>query len=34
MGDQRTAQWLAGLAVQWDDRLAEIKRLAEGLGAS
>jgi DNA-binding transcriptional ArsR family regulator len=24
-----TAQWLAGLAVQWDGRLAEIKRIAE-----
>lgn len=26
-----TAQWLAELAAQWDDLLAEIKRLAEGL---
>jgi DNA-binding transcriptional ArsR family regulator len=24
-----TARWMAGLAEQWDDRLAAIKRLAE-----
>lgn len=24
-----TAQWLAGLAAEWDGRLAEIKRIAE-----
>jgi DNA-binding transcriptional ArsR family regulator len=24
-----TAQWMAGLAAQWDSRLAEIKRIAE-----
>jgi DNA-binding transcriptional ArsR family regulator len=25
-----TAQWLAALAADWDTRLAELKRLAEG----
>jgi DNA-binding transcriptional ArsR family regulator len=25
-----TARWLAGLAAEWDTRLAAIKRLAEG----
>ncbi len=25
----QTARWMAGLATQWEDRLAAIKRLAE-----
>ena len=25
----QTADWLAGLAAEWDDRLAAIKRIAE-----
>jgi hypothetical protein len=24
-----TARWMAGLAAEWDDRLTEIKRIAE-----
>jgi DNA-binding transcriptional ArsR family regulator len=27
-----TAHWLAALAAEWDDRLAAIKRIAEGGG--
>jgi hypothetical protein len=27
-----TARWMAGLAAEWGQRLAAIKRLAEGEG--
>jgi hypothetical protein len=29
-----TARWLAGLAAEWDARLAAIKRLAEDDGSA
>ena len=29
-GLSQTADWLAGLAAEWDDRLAAIKQIAEG----